>query len=400
MDFDASAWQGQIWRRVLAPIGLTLFAVLLQIALVGQLRYRQSKRENQLLAATAAELERFFSVTPDLLCIIQRDGRFVKTNRAWQDIFDYSTEELKLDQFLDFVHPDDREMTLKALHYMGELAPVEFVNRYRGKNGEYRFIEWHFQPYGDLIYSAARDITERKCADIERDDLIHELERRNAELERFTYTVSHDLKSPLITIRGFLGFLEKDVLTGNVERLQIDMRRIVEATEKMQRLLNELLDLSRIGRIITPPQEIAFEILVHDALQLVSSHLAQHNVTVQVAPDLPHVHGDRVRLVEVLQNLVDNAAKFMGAQPHPQIEIGVCTLDDQQAFFVRDNGIGIDSQHHDKVFGLFNKLDPKSEGTGVGLALVKRIIEVHGGRIWVESDGVHGSTFYFTLPPR
>jgi signal transduction histidine kinase len=118
-----------------------------------------------------------------------------------------------------------------------------------------------------------------------------------------------------------------------------------------------------------------------------------------VQEDLPIVRGDRPRLVEVLQNLIDNAAKFMGDQPAPQIEIGLRNEREGQVFFVRDNGIGIESGHREKVFGLFDKLNPQTDGTGVGLALARRIVEVHGGRIWVESEGRgRGSTFCFTLP--
>jgi signal transduction histidine kinase len=126
----------------------------------------------------------------------------------------------------------------------------------------------------------------------------------------------------------------------------------------------------------------------------------ERNVTIDVIPGMPSVRGDRLRLVEVVQNLLDNACKFMGDQPHPQIEIGGRLEDLEQGkavFYVRDNGIGIAPEHHERVFGLFSQLDPNVEGTGVGLALVKRIIEFHGGRIWVESALGNGSTFYFTL---
>jgi signal transduction histidine kinase len=131
--------------------------------------------------------------------------------------------------------------------------------------------------------------------------------------------------------------------------------------------------------------------------------LEARGVQVAIAPDLPTVYGDRARLVEVVQNLVDNACKFMGDQAEPRIEIGQrgaqADADGKPVLFVRDNGIGIEPQYQDRVFGLFNKLDAHTEGTGVGLALVKRIVEVHGGRIWVESQGVgKGSTFCFTLP--
>jgi signal transduction histidine kinase len=131
----------------------------------------------------------------------------------------------------------------------------------------------------------------------------------------------------------------------------------------------------------------------------VEGRLSAQQVEVCVDPDLPVVNVDRARLVEVVQNLVDNAAKFMGNQPHPKIEIGAEMNERGQAVFhVRDNGIGIEPEFQEKVFGLFNKLDPHTEGTGLGLALAKRIIEVHGGRVWLESDGLgRGTTFFFTL---
>ena len=235
----------------------------------------------------------------------------------------------------------------------------------------------------------------------ERKKLIGELENKNSELERFTYTVSHDLKSPLVTINGFLGYLEQDAASGNMERLKKDTRRIQEAVNKMQRLLNELLELSRIGRMMNLPENIPFNELVREALDIVQGQLEERGVMVQIQPNLPVISGDRPRLIEVIQNLLDNAAKYMGDQKEPRIEIGQQgEIDGTPTLYVKDNGIGIPSEHHDRIFGLFNKLDPNAEGTGIGLAIVKRIIEVHGGRIWVESEAGVGSTFYFTLPPQ
>ena len=225
-----------------------------------------------------------------------------------------------------------------------------------------------------------------------------EIEKRNAELERFVYTVSHDLKTPLVTIRGFLGYLQKDIQSGDQSRIQLDITRIVDASEKMQALLNDLLELSRIGRVVNPPQPVSFAEIVQDALQLLDQQIKSTQAQVSVQPDLPIVHVDRVRLVEVMQNLVDNAVKFCNKGDPPRVEIGAKISESGgHVFFVRDNGIGIKSEYHKRVFGLFDKLDPYIEGTGIGLALVKRIIEVHGGEIWVESDGNKGCAFLFTL---
>lgn len=235
----------------------------------------------------------------------------------------------------------------------------------------------------------------------ERASLVNELGAQNAELERFTYTVSHDLRSPLVTIRGFLGYLQQDAASGDLVRFDKDMTRIANAVDKMQELLNDLLELSRIGRIIHPPEDVPFEHIVKESIELISGLIEAGNIQVKIQSDLPIIHGDRTRLVEVMQNLLSNAIKFMGDQAAPLIEIGATGLGEdgkQLVFFVRDNGIGIDAQYHERIFGLFNRLDPNVDGTGIGLSLVRRIIEVHQGKIWVESQPGEGTTFLFTLP--
>ncbi len=246
-----------------------------------------------------------------------------------------------------------------------------------------------------------KEIAERKQAEEAREALLEELEAKNAELERFTYTVSHDLKSPLITIKGFLGLLEQDAVAGDMDKMKSDATRISDAVDKMQQLLQELLELSRIGRLMNPPEEVSLDELVRDAVNMVAGRLAERGVKVEIAPNLPVVYGDHTRLREVLENLVDNAVKFMGDQSEPCVEIGARRDGEETVFYVRDNGIGIEPEYHEKVFELFDKLEPQTEGTGVGLAIVKRIVEVHGGRIWVESEGTgQGSTFCFTLPDK
>jgi signal transduction histidine kinase len=139
--------------------------------------------------------------------------------------------------------------------------------------------------------------------------------------------------------------------------------------------------------------------VTRQALQLVAGHLSERGVSVVNSENSLMLHGDRARLVEIWQNLVENAVKYMGNQAEPSITLGVELIAGETVFFVRDNGIGIDQKYHHKIFGLFDKLDAGSEGSGLGLALVRRIVELYGGRIWVESEGVgRGSCFCFTLP--
>ncbi len=244
-----------------------------------------------------------------------------------------------------------------------------------------------------------QELAERKQAEKQRENLIEELEAKNAEMERFVYTVSHDLKSPLVTIVGFLGFVEDDVQKGNLEDFRKDMDRVYQASFKMQNLLKDLLELSRIGRMMNDPEPVSFDLLAKEAIELTEGRLQERGVQTHVQPNLPEVYGDRQRLLELIQNLIDNAAKYMGNQPDPRIEIGSSGSEEgKPIFFVRDNGIGIAAEYHEQIFGLFNKLNPNAEGTGIGLAIVKRIVEFHGGRIWVESEVGKGAAFFFTLP--
>jgi PAS domain S-box-containing protein len=249
-----------------------------------------------------------------------------------------------------------------------------------------------YSPQKLLFATIIADITERKQAE-------QELQDKNSELESFTYTVSHDLKSPLITIQSYAGMVAHDMDAGNYVRARDDLRRIEGAASKMTALLKDLLELSRIGRQMNPSVRIDMNALVRDVLSQLAGPLGQQEVEIVVGQDLPAIRGDHKRIAEVLQNLIENALKYMGEQPRPRIEIGALGDARECVFRIGDNGKGIDSRYHETIFGLFNKLDAESDGTGVGLALVKRIIEVHGGRVWVESDGYgKGSTFCFTAP--
>ena len=244
---------------------------------------------------------------------------------------------------------------------------------------------------------ARQEIEMREKVEKEREELIRQLRSKNQELDRFAITVSHDLKTPLITIAGFLGYLEKDSLAGDTKRVGRNIAQINDAAKKMGKLVDEILDLSRVGRLMNPPTDIPFEEVAQEALKATEGLSKARQVQVRMDAIFPFVHADRVRVVQVVQNLITNAIKFMGDQKNPLIEIGFKEIEGEHIFFVRDNGIGIEPEYQDKVFELFNKLDPATDGTGIGLALVKRIVEVHGGRIWVESEFGKGAAFFFTL---
>lgn len=236
------------------------------------------------------------------------------------------------------------------------------------------------------------DITWRKNQD-------EELRAKNAELERFTYLVSHDLKSPLVTVKTFLGYLEEDLAAGDTARIEKDRFFLRAATDKMGRLLEDLLELSRVGRVVRPPGEVQFGELVTEACEAVAGRIARQGAKVERSGNDPLMRGDRLRLAQIWQNLLENAIKYMGDQPAPRVSIEAHGEGRRTVFSVRDNGIGIDPRFQGRVFGLFEKLDPGTEGTGLGLALVKRVVELYGGEIWLESGGTgHGTTVFFTLP--
>jgi PAS domain S-box-containing protein len=331
------------------------------------------------------------------------DYRYLEINPAFERLTGVPVDVL-LGKTVKAVMPDTEDYWIQTFSKVARTGePLSYTNFAR-ELGKY-YDTYVFSSEKDTFAVVFNDITEKIKAQEEVQKLneelkerVRELEESNDELTQFTYTVSHDLKSPLVTINGFLGYLEQDALTGNVERLKKDTQRIQEAVNKMHALLTELLELSRIGRMMSESEDIPFHDIVTDALDIVHGQLEASRVTVQTQPNLPIVHGDRQRLIEVLQNLLDNAAKYMGDQPDPLITIGQHGEEDGNLiFFVKDNGIGVAPEYHERIFGLFNKLNAQSEGTGIGLALVKRIIEVHGGRIWVESELGEGSTFFFTL---
>jgi len=264
------------------------------------------------------------------------------------------------------------------------------------------------QMYRQARDHALQEVSERKRTEkalIENEKKLEaalaELAEKNAELETFVYTVSHDLKTPIVTIEGFIGALREDfgdLIDENAEKY---LDYMSDASRRMELLINDLLELSRIGRLTVKKTEFPFADLISEVLKTLQPQIEERGIQVNVDEKLPLIYGEKKRLVQIMENLVSNAVKYLGKEnPSPRIEVGGRENDEQKVFFVRDNGIGIDEKYFEKIFEVFQRLPAAKkigEGTGIGLAIVKRIIEYHGGRVWLESDMGKGTTFFFTL---
>lgn len=399
------------WALIANIVGIMLSGSLLILLLL-----RESRRASDLLRSVSfAERalreseERFRDLVEGSVqgISIDQDGRPLFANQSYANTFGYeSPDEILALNTLDVLYAKtDAERIVDYRRSGGEPVPQTYELQGVCRNGtgiwletRLRTISWQGLP---AVQSIIIDITDRKRAEDERERLIEELETKNAELERFAYTVSHDLKSPLITIRAFADLAQQDAASGDIDSLNSDMSRIIDATDKMRQLLEQLLELSRIGRQLSPAEPIELAELAREAVELVSGRIREREIDVSVSEMLPVMLGDRARMLEVLQNLLENAVKFMGEEKSPRIEVGVRKDGGGTVCYVKDNGIGIEPRYQEKIFGLFDRLDAAGEGSGAGLALVKRIVELHGGEIWVESGGdVKGSTFCFSVPAR
>lgn len=365
---------------------------------------RNSEMRYRLLFENAVEALVVFDVS---------NGCFVDCNRNALALFganqlsDLST--LTPADLSPTLQPDGSSSLEKSLAWIqraveGEAVVFEWAHRsLQGKDVlcEVRLLRVP-DPVRILIRGSMIDVQERKNIEREREQLIRQLELRNTELERFTYTVSHDLKSPLITIKGFLGLLIDDIQQNQNSSVQEDIREISRAADHMYELLNNLLQLSRAGRLTNSKQTVSIADTTRQVVALLHGFIQQKNIFIEIQDDMPLVLGDRIRLQELLQNLVHNACKFTNDSKTPKVVVGYDpsrSTKMRHTFFVADNGIGIPKIYQEKIFGLFEKLDIRAEGTGIGLAIVRRIIEGHGGRVWVESAGEgHGATFFFSLP--
>jgi PAS domain S-box-containing protein len=395
-QFTFESWQVRKDGSIF-PVEVTLGQVLLPSgkAILGIVRdITERKKWTEELLMASQKWRTTFDAIIDPVSLLSCDGTVEQCNRAFTDFLGLDFPSVLGRKCFQLLHEKEEHIPLCPIVRSLKSGVRETMELQVGQKMYLVVADPIREPSGNIInfVHIMRDITDRKRAE-------EELLAKNAELESFTYAVSHDLRSPLVTVRTFLGHLAQDMAEGARDQVEQDLVYIDSATLKMNALLEELMKFAQVGRVTNPPVEAPLQDIVQEAVNLTAGRIDKRGVRVHVMQDPMLIYGDRTRLVEVFQNLIDNAVKFMGEQNKPHIQIGAEKTNGYISCFVRDNGMGIDPLHKDKLFGLFGKLNPGIEGTGLGLALVKRIVELHGGRIWAESEGTgRGACFWFSLP--
>jgi len=390
----------------------------------------ERKQAEEALRESEAMFQELFEFAPYALVIVDSEGRIMRVNTQVEMMFGYSRDELR-DRPVEILMPE-RFKERHAEHRTGYVSEPRLrpmgtgLELYgRRKDGSEFPVDITLGPLktnaGIIVLSAIRDITERKRAEEEIRKLNEELEQRvverttqleaaNKELEAFSYSVSHDLRAPLRAVDGFSHIL----LEEHALQLSNEARRYLQLvrnnTQQMGHLIDDLLAFSRLSRQPMKKQAVAPADLVRGVLEDLRDELAGRQVEIAIF-ELPSCQADPVLLKQVFVNLLSNALKFTrqreGAvieigclpHPHPSPPPGGGGREEEYVYFVKDNGVGFDMQYADKLFGVFQRLHraEEYEGTGVGLAIVQRIIHHHGGRVWAEAEMDKGATFYFSL---
>ncbi|MEJ2158330.1 MAG: PAS domain S-box protein [Desulfobacteraceae bacterium] len=385
-------------------------------------RYKEHLEE--MVQARTLELEQarnkaqqYLDIAGAILVAVDAQRRVTLINQKGCEILESTSDEIiGQDWFATFIPEKVRPGVIRAFRQLmaGELDPAEYLeNPVLTRSGRQRLVAWHNvllrDDEGHVIgtLSSGEDITRRRHAERQIINLNQDLQKRaseleaaNKELDAFAYSVSHDLRAPLRHIDGFIELLQKKVGKAQDEQSRHYMDTISESAKRMGVLIDDLLSFSRMGRRAMSTQQVVLGDLVHDVIQELSPDAVGRAIDWRVG-DLPMVCGDATMLRRVLANLIGNALKFTRPRQKARIEIGsLPDQDSETVIFVGDNGVGFDMTYVDKLYGVFQRLHraDEFEGTGIGLANVRRIIARHGGRTWAASVPGQGATFYFSLP--
>jgi PAS domain S-box-containing protein len=359
----------------------------------------ERKRAEESLRQSQDNFARAFNSNPAALTVTRlADGKFISINESYTKMMGYEPAEILGRTVADlniYVNQDERNQLLQQLREQGRVRNYELL--VRNKTAETHSLVVSMEPilydHEDCILSTFIDITDRKLIE-------NELRRSNSELEQFAYVASHDLQEPLRGVAGMVQLLRQRYQGQLDERADEYIALAVEASERMQKLINDLLDYSRVDRFGKPFESISLENCLKIALANLQMSIKESQAQITYDP-LPTVKADPAQITQVLQNLIGNAIKFRGERS-PQIQISAVKAGEFWQIEIHDNGLGIESKYFERIFMVFQRLYTRREfpGTGIGLSICKKIIERHQGQIWVESQPGQGSTFYFTLPEK
>ena len=378
------------------------------------LRRADEERLQRKLDETNARLEwetrrnHFFRLSIELLAISNYSGIFTQTNPTWKSL-GYGENELHGHALHEFIHPEDVAATNDVVaNILKAETPLYFENRFRAKDGQYRWLGWTIAPFAaeGLLYIFARDMTERRQREEEIRRLNHDLEQRtlslqmlNQELESFSYSLAHDLRTPLRSITAYSEMLaagEVGPLSGEVERM---LRTIHRNSGRMTQLMDDFLAFFRVARKDVKQEQVVMTAIAREAITTVNVD-GKRMIDFKVGA-LPPAKGDPAMVLQILVNLLSNAVKFTSLREQGQIEVGCLAERSPPVYYVKDNGVGFNMKYYSRLFGVFERLHRREEfdGTGIGLAIVQKIVQRHGGTVWAESVVDQGATFYFTLAP-
>ncbi|MEO7932318.1 MAG: CHASE3 domain-containing protein [Chthoniobacterales bacterium] len=399
---------------MLTGTGLS-FILLIAVSAVVVRENRMRQRSELALKASHAELESsvranrlIMKHSLDVICTVDKNGKFIFVSEAAERLWGYKPQEMAGRSYSDFVHPEDREKTRAMASEIMAGKPVQdFENRYTRKDGSLISVVWSatWSNEDHTMFCVARDLTARKESEAAiaqlNEELIHratQLEETNKELEAFSYSVSHDLRSPLRGIDGFSQALEEDYAATFDDEGRGYLARIRGAARRMGELIDDLLKLSQITRAGMYPGRVDLTHLAETIRDDWQRREPDRQVQWDISPGMV-VEGDLQLLRVALENLIGNAWKFTSKQPAARIECGSELHDGRRVYYVRDNGAGFDMTYAKKLFGAFQRLHSLAEfeGTGIGLATVQRIMHRHSGRVWAEGAVGQGATFYFCL---
>jgi PAS domain S-box-containing protein len=361
------------------------------------------------------DLHRFFRLSLDLFCVASFDGYFVRVNPAWQTMLGFSEEELRSTPFMEFIHPDDRAPSTGALSALSTGAQlIDFENRYRTKDGSYKWVQWFAAPFlkQGVVYAVGRDITDRKAAEEAQSRYARELESARSRAEaatvakgEFLANMSHEIRTPMNAIIGMTDLALQTKLTA---RQRDYLRTARESAEALMAIINDILDVSKIEARRLTLENVPFAVrdTIEDSVRLLAPQ-ADHKgleLSCRIAPDVPAtLGGDPGRLRQILLNLVGNAVKFTD-RGEVGVDVTVGERNDDDVLLrctVSDTGIGVPENKKWEIFGAFVQADASTTrrygGTGLGLTISSQLIEMMGGRLWLDSQPGVGSQFHFVV---